>query len=277
MHALRPHPGQALHPQEPGHPRPGPRGLHRPARSRQAAIRGRGANIFTQWVGDPDALGSALMLKAILKKLGAKEVRILTGGLGHPQNRNLVQRCGIELHDPNEERLPRGPALHGRHLAAARHGEHRPRRAGEATTSSWPTTTPTPRTWRRTARAQGVRRVKLAFVGLPVGSTSAFMAAIGLAFDVLDDSAPPAARRWPSASTPTPARCCTARPPLDFRMFEKLTRDEETHDIARRAARLPRAARVVHLPRAPPSSNHGDARARCASRRSATCARTTAT
>jgi hypothetical protein len=31
------------------------RGLKRSAK----AIRGRGANIFTQWVGDPDALGSA--------------------------------------------------------------------------------------------------------------------------------------------------------------------------------------------------------------------------
>src|SRR6266852_532002 len=79
-------------------------GLRRSA----AAIRGRGANIFTQWVGDPDALGSAVMLRAILQELGAKEVRILTGALGHPQNRILVERCGIVLHDPNEERVPRG-------------------------------------------------------------------------------------------------------------------------------------------------------------------------
>ena len=28
-----------------------------------SAIRGRGANIFTQWVGDPDALGSAILLR----------------------------------------------------------------------------------------------------------------------------------------------------------------------------------------------------------------------
>ena len=52
-------------------------GLRRSAR----AIRGRGANIFTQWVGDPDALGSAILLQAILADLGAKEVRILTGSL----------------------------------------------------------------------------------------------------------------------------------------------------------------------------------------------------
>ena len=67
-------------------------GLKRSAK----AIRGRGANVFTQWVGDPDALGSAVVLKAILEKLGAKEVRILTGTLGHPQNRNLVARCRSE-------------------------------------------------------------------------------------------------------------------------------------------------------------------------------------
>ncbi len=95
-------------------------GLKRSAK----AIRGRGANIFTQWVGDPDALGSAVLLSAILRELGAEEVRILTGSLGHPQNRNLVERCGIKLHDPNRERLEAGPALHGGHLAAARHAGH---------------------------------------------------------------------------------------------------------------------------------------------------------
>jgi hypothetical protein len=66
-------------------------------------IRGRGVNIFTQWVGDPDALGSAILLKAILERLGAKEVRILTGSLGHPQNRNLVEKCGIVLRHPNHD------------------------------------------------------------------------------------------------------------------------------------------------------------------------------
>ena len=79
-------------------------GLKRSAK----AIRGRGANIFTQWVGDPDALGSAVVLTAILRDLGAEEVRILTGSLGHPQNRNLVARCGIVLHDPNRDRLRGG-------------------------------------------------------------------------------------------------------------------------------------------------------------------------
>ena len=60
-------------------------------------IQGRGVNIFTQWVGDPDALGSAVLLEAIMEKLGASRVRILTGMLGHPQNRVLVDKCDITL------------------------------------------------------------------------------------------------------------------------------------------------------------------------------------
>jgi len=79
-------------------------GLKRSADS----IRGRGANLLTQSVGDPDALGSAVLLEQILRHLGATEVRILTGSLGHPQNRNLVEKCGIVLRDPNRDRLPRG-------------------------------------------------------------------------------------------------------------------------------------------------------------------------
>jgi hypothetical protein len=40
-------------------------------KSHAPAIRGRGANIFTQWVGDPDALGSAIILRAILRRSGS--------------------------------------------------------------------------------------------------------------------------------------------------------------------------------------------------------------
>src|SRR5262245_55933204 len=72
------------------------------------AIRGRGANIFTQWIGDPDALGSAVVLKAMLHHLGATEDRLLTGALGHPQTRNRAPRCHIALQDPNGDRLVRG-------------------------------------------------------------------------------------------------------------------------------------------------------------------------
>jgi nanoRNase/pAp phosphatase (c-di-AMP/oligoRNAs hydrolase) len=194
------------------------------------AIRGRGANIFTQWVGDPDALGSAVVLDAILRELGAKEVRILTGKLGHPQNRNLVARCGIKLYDPNEERLPRGlncmvdtsPPL-GRantgpiqrvqeyFFVADHHAD--------------------PEEVEEDVRSAGVRRVKHAFVGLPVGSTSAFMTALGLAFGVLEGLG--AAGRAAAALgiyTDTSALLHGATP-LDFRMFEKLTRDEDTQEI----------------------------------------------
>jgi nanoRNase/pAp phosphatase (c-di-AMP/oligoRNAs hydrolase) len=196
----------------------------------QAAIRGRGANIFTQWVGDPDALGSALMLKAILKKLGAKEVRILTGGLGHPQNRNLVQRCGIELHDPNEERLPRG--LHcmvdtSPPLGMANTGrvDSVPEYFFVADHHADPADV------EHNCATQGVRQVKHAFVGLPVGSTSSFLAAMGLAFDLWDDVGPEGrAAVALGIYTDTSALLHNAQA-LDFRMFEKLTRDEETQDV----------------------------------------------
>lgn len=194
------------------------------------AIRGRGANIFTQWVGDPDALGSAVMLRAILQKLGAKEVRILTGTLGHPQNRNLVEKCGIALSDPNRERLPRGlhcmvdtspplgmantiPVEPVRELffVADHHAD--------------------PEDVEESCRARGVRRVKHSYVGLPVGSTSAFMAALGIAFEVVEEIGPQgraAAALGIYTDTSSLLHGATA---LDFRMFEKLTRDVETKGI----------------------------------------------
>jgi nanoRNase/pAp phosphatase (c-di-AMP/oligoRNAs hydrolase) len=193
-------------------------------------IRGRGANIFTQWVGDPDALGSAVLLQAILTELGAREVRILTGTLGHPQNRNLVERCGIELRNPNTERLPRGlhcmvdssPPLGmsntsgvdpvGEFFFVADHHAD-------------------PAEVEENCRARGVRRVKLAFVGIPVGSTSAFMAAIAAAFGVLEAIG---SRGRAAAAlgiyTDTSALLHGATP-LDFKMFELLTKDEETEDL----------------------------------------------
>lgn len=199
-------------------------------RRSQKAIRGRGANIFTQWVGDPDALGSAILLEAVLRELGAKEVRILTGKLGHPQNRNLVARCGITLHDPNTERIPKGlncmvdtsPPLGRANTGPVRKetdyffvADHHA----------------DPADVEEDLREAGVHRIKLPFVGLPVGSTSAFMAALGLAFDVLDGIGP--AGRAAAALgiyTDTSALLHGATP-LDFRMFEKLTRDDETSDI----------------------------------------------
>jgi nanoRNase/pAp phosphatase (c-di-AMP/oligoRNAs hydrolase) len=193
-------------------------------------IRGRGANIFTQWVGDPDALGSAVLLQAILQKLGAKEIRILTGALGHPQNRVLVEKCGIVLRDPNTERLPRGlqcmvdtsPPLGmsntGRvepvseyFFVADHHAD--------------------PEEVEANCRAQGVKRVKLAFVGLPVGSTSTFMAVIAAAMGLLDSLGPKdRAAAALGIYTDTSALLHGATP-LDFLMFELLTRDDATEDL----------------------------------------------
>jgi nanoRNase/pAp phosphatase (c-di-AMP/oligoRNAs hydrolase) len=195
-----------------------------------SAIRGRGANIFTQWVGDPDALGSAILLRAILAELGAKEVRILTGSLGHPQNRNLVARCGLELHDPNEGRLPRGL-----HCTV----DTSPPLGMSNTTGVDPVREfffvadhhADPAEVEENCRARGVRRVKLAFVGIPVGSTSAFMAVIAAAFGLLEGLGP--AGRAAAALgiyTDTSALLHGATP-LDFKMFELLTAEEETQDL----------------------------------------------
>jgi nanoRNase/pAp phosphatase (c-di-AMP/oligoRNAs hydrolase) len=198
-------------------------GLRRSA----ASIRGRGANIFTQWVGDPDALGSAVALKAILQELGAEEVRILTGSLGHPQNRNLVQRCGIVLHDPNTGRIPHGlncmvdtsPPLGMSNTGPV---EPVPEYFFVADHHADPDDV------EANCRAKGVRRVKHAYVGLPVGSTSSFMSVLGAAFGVWEAMGPEgraAAALGIYTDTSTLLHGATA---LDFRMFEKLTRDEDT-------------------------------------------------
>lgn len=194
------------------------------------AIRGRGANIFTQWIGDPDALGSAVVLKAILESLGAKEVRILTGALGHPQNRSLVQRCGIELKDPNSERLPRG--LHcmvdtSPPLGMSNTGPVQPVKEYFFVADHHAD----PDEVEENCAAQGVRRVKLAFVGLPVGSTSSYMAALGMAFDVMDSMGPALRAAVALGIYTDTSALLHGATPLDFRMFEKLTRDDETLDV----------------------------------------------
>jgi nanoRNase/pAp phosphatase (c-di-AMP/oligoRNAs hydrolase) len=201
-------------------------GLHR-ATSR---IAGRGANIFTQWVGDPDALGSAVVLAAILEKLGAGEVRILTGVLGHPQNRALVDRCGIVLGNPNTDRLPR--ALNcvvdtSPPLGMTNTGLVDPAReyffvADHHTEAE---------AVEENCRSAGVKHVRLAFVGLPVGSTSAFLSVVGATFGVLD-SLGPKGRAAAALGIYTDTSALLHGPtPLDFRMFEILTRDEETQDL----------------------------------------------
>ncbi len=200
------------------------RGLKRSAK----AIRGRGANIFTQWVGDPDALGSAVLLQAILRTLGAEEVRILTGSLGHPQNRNLVKRLGLTLMDPNKDRL-RG----GLHCMVDTSPP-----LGMLSTTGVQTVRDfffvadhhaDPAEVEENCQAKGVKRVRLPFVGLAVGSTSAFMAVLAELFDVELSAAERAAAAL-GIYTDTSALLHGATP-LDFKMFEVLTRSEETQDI----------------------------------------------
>ncbi|MBN2371840.1 MAG: hypothetical protein JXO72_15265 [Vicinamibacteria bacterium] len=193
-------------------------------------VRGRGANIFTQWLGDPDALGSAVVLSAILEHLGVEEIRILVGALGHPQNRNLVQRCGIVLHDPNSGRIAGGlnclvdtsPPLGmtntglvqpvSRYFFIADHHSE-------------------PDEVEANCRSHGVKHVSNAFVGLPVGSTSAFMAVLGAAFGVIERLGP-RGRAAAALGIYTDTSALLHGPtPLDFRMFEILTRDEATQDL----------------------------------------------
>ena len=203
---------------------------HAGLRKSAAAIRGHGANIFTQWSGDPDALGSAVLLEAILRDLGAHDVRILTGSLGHPQNRNLVEKCGIALRHPNHERIARGlhctvdtsPPLGMSNTApvepvreyffvADHHAD--PDEVEEA------------------CRAQGVRSVKLAYVGLPVGSTSTFMAVIAAAFGLLETVGPKGRAAAALGIYTDTSALLHATTPLDFQMFELLTRDEATEEL----------------------------------------------
>jgi nanoRNase/pAp phosphatase (c-di-AMP/oligoRNAs hydrolase) len=193
-------------------------------------IRDRGANIYTQWTGDPDAFGSAIMLGAILRKLGAQQVHILTGALGHPQNVQMAKVCGITFFHPNEGRIEDGLAC----MVDAS-----PPLGARNTTGVLPERDfffvadhhTGPEEVERQSREKGVRSIRHAFIGLPVGSTSAFMASIGLAFGVWDDIGPKgraAAALGIYTDTSALLHGSTA---LDFRMFEKLTRDEETRDI----------------------------------------------
>ena len=83
---------------------------------------------------------------------------------------------------------------------------------------------------------------------MPVGSTSAFMAVIAAAFGLLDGlNAAERAAAALGVYTDTSALLHGATP-LDFKMFEVLTADEETAGHRGRPARLPGAARVVPVP-----------------------------
>ena len=180
---------EAVHAGQPGPARPGgqraTRGCARPPRPSAATARTSspsGRATPTRW-------GARSCWRRSSASLGADDVRILTGSLGHPQNRNLVEKCGIVLRHPNHERIARGlhctvdtsPPLGMSNTApvepvrdyffvADHHAD--PDEVEEA------------------CRAQGVRSVKLAYVGLPVGSTSTFMAVIAAAFGLLESVGP---------------------------------------------------------------------------------------
>lgn len=203
---------------------------HRGLKRWATTIRGRGANIFTQWTGDPDALGSAVLLERILRHLGASDVRILTGSLGHPQNRNLVEKCGIVLRDPNRDRLPRG--LHcmvdtSPPLGMSNTSPVDPVREYFFVADHHAD----PEEVEENCRAQGVRGVKLPFVGLPVGSTSAFMAVVGAAFGVLEELGPKGRAAAALGVYTDTSALLHGTTPLDFRMFEELTRDAATEEL----------------------------------------------
>ena len=195
-----------------------------------ATIRGRGANIFTQWTGDPDALGSAMLLEHILRHLGATEVRILTGSLGHPQNRALVEKCGIVLRNPNRDRLPRG--LHcmvdtSPPLGMSNTSPVEPVKEYFFVADHHAD----PEEVEANCRDQGVRGVKLPFVGLPVGSTSSFMAVLAAAFGLLEEIGPKGRAAAALGIYTDTSALLHAATPLDFRMFEELTRDAETEEL----------------------------------------------
>ena len=193
-------------------------------------IRGHGANIYTQWTGDPDALGSAVLLEAILRELGANDVRILTGSLGHPQNRNLVEKCGIVLRHPNHERIARG--LHctvdtSPPLGMSNTAPVEPVREYFFVADHHAD----PEEVEQACRTQGVRTVKLAYVGLPVGSTSTFMAVIAAAFGLLETVGPKGRAAAALGIYTDTSALLHATTPLDFQMFELLTRDEATEEL----------------------------------------------
>jgi nanoRNase/pAp phosphatase (c-di-AMP/oligoRNAs hydrolase) len=195
-----------------------------------ALIRGHGANIFTQWSGDPDALGSAVMLEAILRELGAHDVRILTGSLGHPQNRNLVEKCRIVLRHPNHERIARG--LHctvdtSPPLGMSNTGPVEPVREFFFVADHHAD----PEEVEQDCRSQGVRAVKLAFVGLPMGSTSTFLSVIAAAFGLLESVGPEGRAAAALGIYTDTSALLHATTPLDFQMFELLTRDEATEEL----------------------------------------------
>ena len=68
-------------------------------------IRNKCVNIYTQWVGDPDAIASAQALRELFLINGANDGRILCGKIGHPQNLEMLEICNIVKFNPNDGRF----------------------------------------------------------------------------------------------------------------------------------------------------------------------------
>ena len=117
--ALHPAARQAPHARDPARTDAGVRGVPRPEAQRQA-IRGRGANIFTQWVGDPDALGSAVLLDARSCTSSAPRrcaSSPAASATPEPQPGGALRHHAAR---PQHGAPHARPQLHGGHLAAAR-------------------------------------------------------------------------------------------------------------------------------------------------------------
>ena len=174
------------------------------------AIRGRGANIFTQWVGDPDALGSAVLLHGDPARAGRRG-----GPHPHRQPRPSAEpQPGRALRHraarPQQGAAAARAALHGGHLAAARDVRTPGRGAGEGVLLRG---RPPRRPGRGGGELPGPGRARVqAAVRRPARRLDVGVhGRAGGAFGVLEELAPAGGRRPRSASTPTPARCSTAR------------------------------------------------------------------
>jgi hypothetical protein len=83
----------------------------------------------------------------------------------------------------------------------------------------------------RDCRSHGVRLVKLPFVGLPVGSTSTFMAVLAAAFGLIERMGPKGRAAAALGIYTDTSALLHGTTPLDFQMFELLTRDEATEEL----------------------------------------------
>jgi hypothetical protein len=142
----------------------------------------------------------------------------------------LVERCGITLHPPNEGRLPKGLNCMvdtSPPLGAANTGRASPETEYFFVADHHAD----PVAVEANCRGAGVRAVRLSFVGLPVGSTSAFMTALGIAFGVMEDLGPQGRAAAALGIYTDTSALLHGATGLDFRMFEKLTRDQGTQEL----------------------------------------------